>query len=411
MKDEGVKRMRKGLPISALITGLLAAPALGSVPLLERGPASVQTMLRSFPAAMPREVEEEMRRLSRGGSLNSHGMQGLRRRLAEGMRAQLAQVSSEPRSSEALVPVQIVVPGNPGATVNLLAPSAARKEKAAFLGVATSAPSPTLRAQLNLSRGMGLVVDLVEKESPAEAAGVKVHDILQKFDEQFLVNAQQLAVLVRSKRPGDEIKLTLLREGKQVTVSTKLVEKEVPLLEEMQEPRLQGNAVPQALTPEELLQKLPANNSAGNWMNLTPDGMLTRRLVDEQNDITFSRDANGNESILVKDRQGRVFYNGPADKADLEPEVMKKIGNLRKPAVNAAAAPAPGGTTSRNISATRMDDKYQISVTSDGKATRVVAKDLSGKQIFEGSADSDADFKAMPADVAERVKGMLEKIK
>jgi hypothetical protein len=338
-------------------------------------------------------------------------MQGLRRRLAEEMRAQLAQVPSGPRHSEALVPVQVVVPGSPGATVNLLAPSAARKEKAAFLGVATSAPSATLRAQLNLSRGMGLVVDLVEKDSPAELAGVKVHDILQKFDEQLLVNAQQLAVLVRSKKPGDQVRLTLLREGKPVNVTARLIEKEVPVLEEMQEPRLQGSAVPPALTPEELLQRLSPNNGGGQWMNVTPDGTLTRRMVDERNDITFTRDSGGGESLLVKDRQGRTLYQGAADKADLEPELMKKVDSLRQSQAPASIVPVPGGTTSRNISATRMDDKYQISVTSDGMATRVTAKDLSGKLIFEGNADSDADFKAMPADVAERVKGMLEKIR
>ncbi len=408
--------MRKSLPISALITGLLAGPALGAAPLLEQRPAIT---IEAFPATMPQEVEEELQKLARGDSLNAHGMQSLQRRLAFDMQARLAQlIRTRQTIGDAIFPAQFVQFGAPGQTINLIAPTT-HTEKAAFLGVATSPASATLRAQLSISRGMGLVVDLVERDSPADAAGIQVHDILQKFDDQILVNAQQLAVLVRSKKPGDEIKLSLLRGGKTQTVTAKLVEKEVTVLEELDEPRLTGSnaPLPENLAPDKILQNLPPNNSAASLFTINPDGSFAKRSVDDQNDITLTRDKDGKETLLVKDRQDHILYQGTAEKADLEPDVMKKVRALQQPNQQAAfhattSAAADGGpATPRTLSATRVDDKYQITLSSEGHGYHVLAKDLQGGKVFEGPADGDADFKAMPAEVADRVKTMLEKIK
>jgi hypothetical protein len=105
-------------------------------------------------------------------------------------------------------------------------------EKAAYLGVRGSPIPAALRAQLNLQKGLGLVVDYVEPGSPAEAAGIKKYDVLQKLDDQILIDSYQLAILIRSYKSGDEIKLTLLQQGQPKVVSAKLVEKEVEVLDE-----------------------------------------------------------------------------------------------------------------------------------------------------------------------------------
>jgi hypothetical protein len=335
-------------------------------------------------------------------------MQTLRRRLALKMQSRLAQRGF---FTDATIPVQLIQFAPPGESINRIA-VVPHTEKAAFLGIATSPASATLRAQLSINRGMGLVVDLVEQGSPADVAGVKVHDILQKFDDQLLVNAQQLAVLVRSKKPGDEIKLSLLRAGKTETITAKLIEKEVPVLEELEEPRLTGSAtpVPDGASPDKLFQNLPPQNTSGSWMNVNPDGTLSRRIIDEQNDITLTRNKDGKETLLVKDRQNHTLYEGTADKADLEPDVMKKIHELQHPSGMIVRVPTDS-TGPRTLSATRVDDQYQITLSSEGHGYHILAKDLKGAKVFEGPADSDADFKAMPADIAEKVKAMLEKIK
>jgi hypothetical protein len=101
--------------------------------------------------------------------------------------------------------------------------------KSAYLGIGVDKPDPTLRAQLKLPEGAGLVVNFVDEAGPSKAA-VKVHDVLQKLEDQVLVNGDQLVTLVRMRKPGDTLRLTVLREAAPVTVEVKLAEKELPPL-------------------------------------------------------------------------------------------------------------------------------------------------------------------------------------
>ena len=106
-------------------------------------------------------------------------------------------------------------------------------EKAAYMGIATSAVSPLVRDQLKLHRGMGLVVQFVERGSPAADAGLLQNDVLEKLDDQLLVNTPQFTALVRARKPGEEVALSLIRAGEHITARIKLAEKEVPVLEDL----------------------------------------------------------------------------------------------------------------------------------------------------------------------------------
>ncbi len=85
---------RRRLPLSALITGLLAAPAMGVAPprvgLENRAPT-----VQAFPAEMPASLEEEIRRVARGERLDAYGMQGLQRRMAQRVQDHLRGVLKE----------------------------------------------------------------------------------------------------------------------------------------------------------------------------------------------------------------------------------------------------------------------------------------------------------------------------
>lgn len=99
------------------------------------------------------------------------------------------------------------------------------KIKVAYVGVGVDVPSETVRSQLRLEPGAGLVVNYVEEDGPA-AKLVQVHDVLQKLDDQILVNGEQLVTLVRMHKKDDTIKLTLVRQAKPITVEVKLGERE-----------------------------------------------------------------------------------------------------------------------------------------------------------------------------------------
>jgi serine protease Do len=60
--------------------------------------------------------------------------------------------------------------------------------------------------------------------SPAEKAGIKDGDILLKVDGQDIKGDFSFADYVQTKKPGDTITVTLLRHGKQQTVTITLQE-------------------------------------------------------------------------------------------------------------------------------------------------------------------------------------------
>ena len=91
-----------------------------------------------------------------------------------------------------------------------------------FLGVHTSPVDHGLAKHLGLPDGFYQSVEFVAEKSPAAKAGLKAHDILQKLDDQIIVNFDQLHALVRSKKAGSEVKLTVLRKGKETQLTAKL---------------------------------------------------------------------------------------------------------------------------------------------------------------------------------------------
>lgn len=94
----------------------------------------------------------------------------------------------------------------------------------AYLGLLTREVPPELRAQFSLPEGFGLLVDEVLPDSPAKAAGLKVYDVLVKFEDQQLVNMEQFRALVRAKKKGDVVSLTIITGGKETTVAVTLGE-------------------------------------------------------------------------------------------------------------------------------------------------------------------------------------------
>jgi hypothetical protein len=102
-----------------------------------------------------------------------------------------------------------------GATfTSLKAEEAKEVKQPVYLGIVTKSVSSDLRSQLGIPAGTGLVVRQVQEGSPAAKAGLQTHDVLLRFDEQILVNSEQLRVLVRSRKDGDSVDLDILRGGK-----------------------------------------------------------------------------------------------------------------------------------------------------------------------------------------------------
>lgn len=95
----------------------------------------------------------------------------------------------------------------------------------AYLGLLTRDVPAELRTQFSLAEGFGLLVDEVMPDTPAKAAGLKQHDVLVKFEDQQLVNMDQLMSLVRAKKKGDVVHLDVITGGKETQVAVTLGER------------------------------------------------------------------------------------------------------------------------------------------------------------------------------------------
>jgi len=106
----------------------------------------------------------------------------------------------------------------------------------AFLGITSLTIDGSL-ASLDLPVRSGALVQTVQAHSPAEKAGVQGGDIsatingepvqlggdiIQSVDGKPVRSADDLASLVGSHKPGDEVKIGLIRAGKRKTVTAKL---------------------------------------------------------------------------------------------------------------------------------------------------------------------------------------------
>jgi S1-C subfamily serine protease len=115
---------------------------------------------------------------------------------------------------------------------------AGRVERA-HLGVATVELEPDLARTLGLRQSEGLVVSDVTDGSPADDAGVRGArsvergaprggDVLLAIDGTPLAESTDLTSALERLNPGAEVELTVLRDGRQVTLEAELGRRETP---------------------------------------------------------------------------------------------------------------------------------------------------------------------------------------
>ncbi len=227
------------------------------------------------------------------------------------------------------------------------------KEKVAFLGVETLPVDRTVAAQLGLPRDTGLVVRHVADGSPA-AALLQEHDVLTKLDDQILIDMHQLSVLVRSRKAGDEVKLTVIRAGKETTLKAKLGEREVPKL-------------------------------AGGF-----------GFGDGPGNVFFQQAVPGMPAM------------GGAEAGD----VMRMIGGDRmrwfsNPRVHVLKHKGEKGSTILDLPSGNVvfsDDEGSVEVTSSDDKRELTVKNKKGEVTFKGPLNTPEDHDKLPPAVAERLK-------
>jgi serine protease Do len=92
------------------------------------------------------------------------------------------------------------------------------------IGVGISDVTPENAKFFSDSSASGAVVTQVEADSPGEKAGLKIGDVITEVDGQPVTDAGDLQVVIGSKKPGTKVSLTVLRDGKNISLPVTLEE-------------------------------------------------------------------------------------------------------------------------------------------------------------------------------------------
>lgn len=275
-----------------------------------------------------------------------------------------------------------------------------------YVGVNVLPLTPRFRDQdlgAELPEGVGIVVGFVDPKGPA-AAVLQEKDVLTRLDDQVLVNAEQFRTLVRTRKPGQSVKLVRVRGADIETVDVALAAR--PLSQPI------AAAPRPAFTPDP---------SAHGGVRITINGQeIDPSQMIGGGAVTFGAPgAPGGQVVIV----------GPGA-AQLPPEVRQQLEAMRQrglpvpqldldpagpPAGSAPSAGIRTGTTtfSRSFSlgtgsgvsgsSSYTDEQGTVKVRSEGGKKFATIKDAQGETLFDDEITTPEQLKAVPEALRPRL--------
>ncbi len=94
-----------------------------------------------------------------------------------------------------------------------------------YIGVRPIPMTPELRTHFGAPEDAGVFVGSVEKDGPAEKAGLAVGDIVTAVDGNAIESPRQLARAVRHRKDGETIQVEILRGGSKKTLAVQVAQR------------------------------------------------------------------------------------------------------------------------------------------------------------------------------------------
>ena len=102
-----------------------------------------------------------------------------------------------------------------------------------YLGVLPQDITPEMADVFDLDEAKGVAIPQVTEGAAADKGGMESGDVILEFDGEPVESATQFRNLVASRKPGQQVKIVILRDGKRRTLTVQLDER--PALDELRE--------------------------------------------------------------------------------------------------------------------------------------------------------------------------------
>jgi hypothetical protein len=256
--------------------------------------------------------------------------------------------------------------------------------KRTWLGISTHPLDPALGEHLEIPEGFGIQVVEVMPDSPADQAGLRGNDILLRFEDQRLISPEHLSVLVRTKKSGEKVALTLIRKGAEETVQVPLGEADENLFGPFDAPARHPHGYP--MSPH-------FGQDPSQWQE---------QIRRQQDEILRQQKEWMERHHQERQRERPALPHpgpgGPGAKDEPRPEG-------RPPSVSVT----PGfplrvfGTSGvLNID----NDHGELTLTREDDEHHLVIKDAAGKVVYEGPFDPAKGVEALPEDARKQLEVM-----
>ena len=270
-----------------------------------------------------------------------------------------------------------------------------------WLGVETSSVPRVVSEQLGLAKGFGLVVDYVVPDGPAAAAGVQQNDILKMFNDQILMDPDQLSKLVRSNAEGTTVTLTVLRKNAEQKITVKLGKKEV---------RQRDHDFGFNMNMDEFNEKMQAFNDKMkdfkfDFSNMNFDPNIRETVREAQREAAQAR---REAAQRAREEAQRVREEAQRNREQAREEAQRARDEAKRSSRDMKIISRDNGTmksTTIDLGKATIvftDDKGEMKLeTVEGKKI-LTAKDPQGKLLFSGPVDTQEDLNKIPPDVRQR---------
>lgn len=247
------------------------------------------------------------------------------------------------------------------------APRSEASAKRTWLGISTHPIDPALGEHLELPAGFGIQVIEVMPNSPAGQSGLRRNDILLRFEDQRLISPEHLSLLVRTKRSGEIVAITLIRKGAEQTVEVPLGEADESVFGSFDGPMRHPHAYP--MPPH-------FGQDPSQW----------QQQIRRQQDEILRQQKDWSE----RQRENRAPHRseGRPPSGPLAPGLPLRV---------------PGASGVLNID----NDHGELTLTRKDDEHHLVIQDAQGKEVYEGPFDPAEGIEALP----ETARKQLEKMK